>query len=329
MKNRTIITAVAGTIALSLSAACGNLGGSAADTGADADYPTETISITVPYSAGGPNDVVARALAPCLGKTLGGTVIVENVDGGGGGIGTTKAAQAKPDGYTLLLAPPKGSLVLLPLTQELAYSLEDFAPIAETYYAPSALFVLADSPHQTAEDLIKAATAKPESVTIGTSGAGTAFDLELKHFREKYDVPVKPVPFKGGAEAQAALLGGHVDGLYALASQNRVAALESGELRALATGATEPVDFLPKIPTFTELGYPDLINTGASFVLAGPAGLPEPIRSKLTSATEECLTNDAVVKAIGSRYIPQEVPTGDALMSELKQTEKNLSILVD
>ena len=317
---------IAGVGICSLVTACG-----AAEGGSDSgeSFPSDTVSIVVPYAAGGPNDVVARALAPCLAQAVDGTVVVENVEGGGGAIGASQVAQAKPDGHTLGLMPPQGSLVLLPMVQDVGYSFEDFTPIADTYFAPSALFVRSDSPHESFEDLVAAAKAKPNSVTIGNSGAGTVFDLETRHLASAYDVPVKSIPFNGGAEAQAALLGNNVDALYSLADQGRLSAVEAGELRALVTGAPEPVELLPGVPSFAEAGFEDLVNSSATFTLVGPSGLPEGIRGTLTSATTDCLTDEAVVKALGADYIPESPATGNALEDELAKTRDNLTPLVD
>jgi len=317
---------IAGVGICSLATACSMAG---SDSDSSDSFPSDTISIVVPYAAGGPNDVVARALAPCLAKAVDGTVVVENVDGGGGAIGANQVAQAKPDGLTLGLMPPQGALVLLPMVQDVGYNLEDFTPIANTYVAPSALFVLSDSPYESFEDLVAAAKAEPNSITIGNSGAGTVFDIETRHLASAYDVPVKSVPFNGGAEAQAALLGDNVDALFSLADQGRIAAVESGELRALGTGAPEQVDLLPGVPSFAEAGFEDLVNSSATFTLVGPSGLSEDVRGAVSSATTDCLTDEAVVTALGKDYIPESAATGDALEAELAEVQENLSSVVD
>jgi tripartite-type tricarboxylate transporter receptor subunit TctC len=285
----------------------------------------------VPYAAGGPVDLVARALAPCIGEGLGGaTVIVENTEGGGGAIGTAEVARAEPDGYQLALVPPQGSLSLLPISQDVGYTLDDFTPISDTYYAPTVLLVNKGSEFTTAEEFFEAAKANPDEVSVGNSGAGTVFDLELKYLAENYDVPVKSVPFNGGAEAQAALLGGNVDALYALADQGRVAAIEAGDLIPLATGAPEPSELLPGVPTLASLGYEDLVSGFASFALVGPAGMPEEITTKIADATTTCLQEDEKVRTtVGEVYIPEDIATGDALATALQETQSDLEILVN
>lgn len=318
-------TAVVGILSVS---ACNSAGQGTEAEGED--FPTGTVSITVPYAPGGSNDVVARAIAPCLGEQIGETVIVENKEGGGGAVGTGEVVLAEPDGHTLAIVPTTGSLVLLPLLEDVGYSLDDFTPVSETYVAPSALYVTDDSPFETAEEFFQQAKDEPESISVGMAGAGTIFDFELKYLAQEYGVPIKPVPFDGGAEAQAALLGGNVDALYALADQGRMSAVEAGELRVLATGSPESVDYIPDVSTFAELGYADLTNGGTSFVLVAPAGLNEDVQATLADATQACLADDADMRtAIGENYIPEEPAVGQELETDLQAILADLQAIVE
>lgn len=321
-----VLTALVATGVLTASA-CSLSSGSKPSGGEE--FPSGPVSITVPYAAGGPNDVIARGLAPCLGEQIGDTVIVENKEGGGGAIGTAEVVRSEPDGHTLALVPTTGSLLLLPLLQDVGYSLDDFTPVAETYHAPSALYVKADSRYRNAKDFFQQAQDGQGSVSVGMAGAGTVFDVELKHLAEEYGIGIKAVPFDGGAEAQAALLGGNVDALYALADQGRISTVEAGQLRVLATGSAERTDLLPDTPTFVELGYEDLTASTTSFVLVAPAGLAGDVRTTLADATQDCLSDNAAVrKAIGNSYVPEPPARGEKLENDLRTTQAKLEKLV-
>jgi tripartite-type tricarboxylate transporter receptor subunit TctC len=195
------VRTVAALAALGLLAACAEEGGGAA--GDPVAYPSEEIRLLVPYGAGGPTDLTARAYGASLEEQLGQTVVVENLPGGSGASATQELIAAEPDGHTLSLVTA-GTLVLTPLANEVGYSKDDVTPIGVMAEVPSVLAVGSGSPYQSAEDFFTAAEQQPGVITVGVPGASTPQGIELQRLREEYGVEVTAVPFNGNAEMTTA-----------------------------------------------------------------------------------------------------------------------------
>lgn len=268
-----------------LLAACGD-----SSSGQEAqNYPTREVTIVVPFPPGGPTDRDARIVAPRLEKALGQTVVVENVAGGSGAVGTSRVIGAKPDGYTLIMAT-LANAVAAPLTGQSGYSRDDFATIGLIELSPGILVVSADARYESAEKLFQAAEAKPNSISVATNGALTAQHLDLERLARERDVPIKIVPFEGSAQAIPALLGDNVDALAAQSEQ--IPLIRAGKFKPLGVFAEERSSFLPDTPTLREQGYN---LTGGSFIgLAAPKDTPREVVSTLEAALEETLKDPTV-----------------------------------
>jgi tripartite-type tricarboxylate transporter receptor subunit TctC len=312
--------ALAGCAALALLAACADEGGGSSD-GAAADYPTEEIRLLVPYAAGGPTDLTARAYGASLEEQLGQAVVVENLEGGSGAIAMQELVGAEPDGYTLSLVTA-GTLVLTPLANEVGYTKDDVTPIGVLSDVPSVLAVGSASPYATAEDFFAAARENPGGINVGTPGASTPQGIELQRLQQEYDVEVTAVPFNGNAEMTTALLGGNVDAVLINASSDVTANIDAGEFRPLAVSSEEPLPWLPDTPTLAESGFPELTLSGSTFGLAGPADLPEEIVTVLEDALREAHGQQEVVDQIGEEYIPEEFRGADDLQEVLDRTQE-------
>jgi tripartite-type tricarboxylate transporter receptor subunit TctC len=262
-------------------------------------FPSEEIRLLVPYAAGGPTDLTARAYGEALERGLGQPVVVENMPGGSGALATQELIQAEPDGYTLALVTA-GTTVLTPLVNDVGYTAADVTPVGVLSEVPSLLAVAADSPHQDVAAFVADARARPGAITVGVPGASTPQGIELQRLRDEHGVEVTVVPFNGNAEMTTALLGRNVDAVLINASQDVTANIDAGEFRPLAVSTEQPLDWLPGVPTLVGAGFPGLTLSGSTFGLAGPAGLPEPVVTRL----QDALRGDPeVVAAVGERYL--------------------------
>lgn len=234
------------------------------------EFPTETIEIIAPASAGGGTDQTARNLARLAEDDLGVNIIVNNIPGGGNAIGITAGYQAAPNGYRLVLGQVE--TVLLPLFDRVDWQASEFVPIMGVNAASSALTVSADSPYETVEDFVEAAKDNPGDLAIGGSSPGTIWHLAAVGFAQAADIDVNVVPYSGGAApAIQDLLGGNLDAVTVGAGEV-TDQVEAGELRVLAVMRDERFSLLPDVPTMTELGYDASFATW--WALMAPPGTP-------------------------------------------------------
>lgn len=302
---------------LALLAGCG---GGAAPAGDAPEFPTEEIRLLVPYAAGGPTDLTARAYGAFLERDLGQPVVVENLPGGSGALATQELVQAEPDGHTLALITA-GTVVLTPLVNDVGYTAADVAPVGVLSEVPSLLAVRADSRYSDVAAFVADARAKPAAVTVGVPGASTPQGLELQRLRDEHGVEVTAVPFDGNAEMTTALLGGNVDAVLINASQDVTANIDAGEFRPLAVSTERRLDWLPGVPTLVEAGFPGLTLSGSTFGLAGPAGLPEPVARRIEDALRRAHADPEVVATVGERYLGAQFRGAAEMRAVLDRTQ--------
>ena len=304
------------------------LSGCAEDSGsvAAADYPSEDIRLLVPYTAGGPTDIAARALGAHLEEELDQPVVVENLPGASGATAYTELISSPPDGHTLsMTALP--TAVLNYLANDVGYTREDLTPVGVVTQVPSGIIVPADSPYQDLESLFEAARQDPDAVTVGTPGATNTHAAETRRITELYDVPLTVVPFEGNSEVQTALLGGNVAAGFVNLSQDMLPAIESGDLRVLAVGTDERLPYADA-PTFVELGYPELTQSTTTFGVIAPAGTPAEVVTTLEDALRSASEDEAVVEALDPRYVPEEFLGSEALGDLFVETEETFRDVV-
>ncbi len=287
---------------------------------AAADYPSEDIRLLVPYTAGGPTDIAARAVGAHLEGELGRPVVVENLPGASGATAYVEMISAEPDGHTLsMTALP--TAVLNYLSNDVGYTREDLAPVGVVTQVPSGIVVPADSPYQDVESLFEAARQDPQAITVGTPGATNTHAAETRRITQLYDIPLTVVPFEGNSEVQTALLGGNVSAGFANLSQDLLPAIEAGDLRVLAVGTEERLDYVDA-PTFVEAGYPELVQSTTTFGVIAPAGTPEEVVATLEDALRSASEDEAVVEALDPRYVPEEFLGSADLADLFAETEE-------
>lgn len=253
------------------------------------DFPSRTVTIVSPYQAGGTSDVIARILAQKLSERWGKTVIVENKPGANGGIGVNMVTSSPPDGHTLL-AVASSALTLNPLFySKLSYDVaRDLAPITRTGVVANVLVVNPSLQAIDVRSLIELAKSKPGTLVYASQGVGSNGQVTGELFKQRAQIDMLHVPYKGSAPAVQDLLSGQVQIMF----DNLPSVLQlirSGKLRALAVTTAQRAPQLPDVPTIAESGLPGF-DTSAWFALLAPKATPEPIRAELERATIAALT---------------------------------------
>jgi len=252
------------------------------------DYPSRPVKIIVPTPPGGPVDVVGRLTANYLQTTLGQALVVENRAGAGNTIGSKDAAEATPDGYTLLFSAASGLIIAPLLHPDAGYDpLKSFAPIALVGASPSVLVVNPSVPAKTVQELVAYAKANPGKVNFSSGGIGVLPHLIGELFKARSGIDIVHVPYKGGAPSITDLLAGNVQMTFENTSV-LLPLIQAGKLRALAVTTQQRISQLPDVPTMIESGYPNFVTVAWTGLLA-PAHTPEPIIAKLNTAINQGL----------------------------------------
>jgi len=252
------------------------------------DWPARPIRLIVPFAPGGATDIPARLLAPKLQDALGQPVLVENRPGAGGIVGIQAAAQASPDGYTMLVAT-NGELVMNPsIYSKLPYDpFKDLIPVSIIIESPMMLVTSASSPFNSLGDILAAAKAKPGSVTYATAGTGSTSHVLTEMLAQQAGVQLLHVPYKGGAPASAATANGEVNmGLLNLGSA--VNFVKSGKAKALAVTSAQRNPNFPDWPTAIEAGIPGFVEH-IWIGMAAPAGVSRAIVERMSAEIAKAL----------------------------------------
>lgn len=256
------------------------------------DFPQKgkTISLIVPYTAGGSVDVAARLLAPALEKELGTSVQVVNRPEAGAQVGVTELARARPDGYTIgyTVLPTAITLYLDP-ERKAVFSRKDFAPIAMHVIDPGVVGVKSDSAYKTMVDLVNAAKAKPGEVKVAVTGVMGPSHLDALQTEALTGVQFAIVHFDGGAPGLTAMLGGHVDSKYGNIG-DFLPQMKSGQIRIVGIMDKEENKFLPGVKTMESQGYKQY--SAVSRGISAPVGTPKEIVDLLSAAIKKVISSD-------------------------------------
>ena len=287
------------------------------------EFPVKPITLIVPWPAGGPTDVGVRAMAEIAAKHLGQPIIIENKAGGAGTVGpATMAATAKPDGYTIAQMPI--TVYRLPMMQNTTWTADDFTYIIHLTGYTFAAMAHADTPFKTWQDVLDYAKENPGKITYATSGAGSSLHLGMEMMAEKSGVKFTHVPFKGAAEVNAAVAGGHT--MMAAGGLSVKPMVDAGKVRLLNVWTDKRLKSVPDLPTLKELGYPWVFNS--PWGIAGPKGMDPKVVAKIHDAFKKAIEDEAVV-AILERYemVPNYKNSADykaAVAEQVKMEEELL-----
>ena len=269
------------------------------------DFPTRPITMIVPFPPGGVADQSGRPVAAAMEKILKQPVVVQNRPGAGGAVGMAAAANARPDGYTILMA--LSSISIIPEADKLfgrppAYQMKQLAPVALVTADPTVLVVPADSPWKSVKDFVDDAKKRPGEIGFSSSGVYGTLHMAMEIFAHAAGIKLKHVPFNGGGPALTALLGNHVQAL-ASGPGPVIPQIQAGKLRALATWGEMRLAALPDVPTFKELGYKDVEFYIWSGVFA-PTGTPEPVMKVLRETMRKVVEDSEFKQAMDKLQTP-------------------------
>ena len=255
-----------------------------------AEFPTKEVQIIIPWAAGGATDLIFRALAATTGKYLGKAVIVVNRPGGAGAVGYTEAAQAKPDGYTLVSAITP--LTILPHQVKTAFTYKSFEPVINVVDDPSMFLVRSDAPWKSLKEFLDYAKKNPDMITVGNSGAGGGVHLVALAFERTAGVKFNHIPFAGGGPSVTALLGGHVNAV-SVSPPEGIEHVKAGKLKIIALFSEKRFEMFPDVPTVKEQGVDFAMGMWRGLV--APKGTLPDVIKKLHDAFKQGM-NDPVFK---------------------------------
>jgi tripartite-type tricarboxylate transporter receptor subunit TctC len=258
------------------------------------DYPTRFITIVAPFQAGGPSDTVARLIAAPMSKALGQQVVVENVTGAGGTIGSGRVAKAAPDGYTLGISGSGTHAAVEQLYPNPPYHALDFESLGLINTTPVVIVGKRDLPPNTLVELIAYLRANEKTVTEADAGVGSVSHLACSVFHALIGVKPTLVSYRGTPQATQDIIAGNVD-LLCNQIVNIVEHAKAGALKAYAVTGETRSPMLPNVPTTAEAGLPDFKLT-VWYGLSAPKGTPPPIVAKLNRALSAAMDNPTVVK---------------------------------
>ena len=260
-------------------------------------YPTRSITMIVPFAAGGPTDVISRIVTGHMAQTLGQSIIIENVIGAGGTTATTRAARAANDGYTLITGHMGTHAAAVPLYPSLAYHPEkDFEPVSLLAGTPILILARKDFPPKDLKEFVTYVKANVEKVNAAHAGVGSVSHVSCQLLNSILDIKPTGVPFNGTGPAMNALVGGQVDYMCDQIV-NAVPQINGGTIKAYAVATAERNPSLPAVPTTTEAGLP-VFQAQAWNAIFAPKGTPAPIIAELNAAAVKALDDEGVRKRL-------------------------------
>ncbi|MDR2334882.1 MAG: tripartite tricarboxylate transporter substrate binding protein [Burkholderiaceae bacterium] len=256
-------------------------------------WPSRPIRFVVPFSAGGANDLLARAAAEGASKVLGQTIIVDNKPGAGAILGTDVVAKSQPDGYTFLVSA--AGVISNSMIRKVPYKDSDLTPVAMIGLAPSVIIVPANSPYKDLKDFV-AKSKSGAGLHFGTAGNGSTPHFVEGLLASKYGAKLDLVPYKSGSESVNAVLGNQIDATSE-ASIVVIPYLKAGKLKALATTWTQRISAWPDLSTAAEQGFGDIKIAHWAGVHA-PAGTPTDILDKVAAAVDHAMKDPKTVERL-------------------------------
>jgi len=284
-----------------------------ASTAAIAAYPDRPVTLVVPFAPGGSSDIIGRSVGQPLSQRLGQPVVIENVGGAGGTIGTQKVVRAKPDGYTVLIGSGSEILINKLINPKTPYdATKDLAPLAFIGTGPMVLVAKTSLPANTVAEVLALARAKPDSLSYASAGNGTPMHVAGELLKIRGKVSMVHVPYKGAAPALTDLVGGQIDlGVSTLSAA--LPHIRSGKVKAIAVTSAKRTELAPDIPTIAETPGMEGFDLGVWFGLFVPTGTPAEATRKLQADAQAVLQDPAVRKRLAEVGITPSGASGDAL----------------
>lgn len=284
-------------------------------------FPERTVTIMVPFPAGGGVDALTRPLAEQLSKRWGVSVIVENRPGAGGNIGTEVVARSEPDGHMLVVGTSGTHGINELLIADTPFrAKEDFEPVTVLAYVPNMLTVNPSVPAQSVQELVALAQERPGELSYGSAGVGTPTHLFGELFASSAGIELLHVPYKGGPEAVNDVLAGRVDMMF-----NNIALsipqVQAGKVRALGVTSSERAPIAPDVPTIAEAGV-EMPDVTAWYALFAPAGTPPEVIAKIQKDVAEVIAMDETAEFYGSLGAQAKSSTPEQLATIVEKDQE-------
>lgn len=278
------------------------------------EWPNSSITMIVPWGAGGATDLISRMLAETLHKSLGVPVIVENKTGAAGLLGLGVLAKAKPDGYTVSFMSCT-AITEKPFLKKVPFDpIKGFSYICQVFNYSYGFAVKADAPWKTFQEFVEAAKKQPGKLTVSTSGIGSTMHVALAKLEDRIPgFKVKVVPYQKSTDVVLAAMGGHVNACFQ--TQEWAPYVASGQLRLLAAPQKERLPDYPSVPTWLDLGYGVYARSQGAYV--APAGLPESIRDRLEREFKKAMDSPGFKDLIKKYSMTEFYKPGRELYEEL------------
>jgi tripartite-type tricarboxylate transporter receptor subunit TctC len=278
---------------------------------AQQDFPTKPIQLMVAFPAGGSTDIAARIVASIAEKALGQPIVVVNRGGAGGQIGWTELVRQRPDGYYIgFINLPATNTVILDPERRAIFTEKDFTPIINQVLDPGVIWVRADSPYKTVQDLLDAAKKSPGALRAATTGILSDDHLAILMTEEAAPgAKFRLVHLEGGAAQFKEIMAGNIDVAFDNVG-SIVKRVQSGEVRALAVMDDVRSRFLPDVPTMKELGFPTVISSSTRGV-AAPKGMPAPLVARLRDVLKTAMEDPEHVKKLEEQGLAIKIMVGD------------------
>jgi putative tricarboxylic transport membrane protein len=296
---------VTATIAAALA-----LGASTGDAGAQS-FPNRPVQLMVAFPAGGGTDIAGRIVAAIAEKSLGQPIVVVNKGGAGGQVGWTELVRQKPDGYYIgFINLPATNTVILDPDRKAIFTEKDFTPIINQVLDPGIIWVRADSPFKTLQDLLDSAKKSPNTIRAATTGILSDDHLAILMTEEAAPGAVfRIVHLDGGATQLKEIMGGNVDVAFDNVG-GVVRRVQTGEVRALAVMDNVRSKFLPDVATTKELGYPTIVSSSTRGI-AGPKGMPEPVLGKLREVLKKAMDDPEHIEKLEAQGLGIKIMVGE------------------
>jgi tripartite-type tricarboxylate transporter receptor subunit TctC len=267
-------------------------------------YPTRTIKLVVPFSAGGSTDIIARLTAEQMRKELGQTVVVENVGGAAGAMGTMQVMNAAPDGYTLVIATVSTMIVYPAAHSKPEYSLDSFVPITNIASMPNVITVNPNFPAKNLTEFIAVLKASPGKYSYATSGVGSINHMLGESFQAYSGTKLVHIPYKGSGPAIQDVMGGQVDMLFDQFPSSKTF-IDGAKLKAIGAISPQKIPGYPNLMTMEDAGMKGFTDE-AWYGLLAPAKVPAEVVARLTDAMKKTLANPELrqkLEQIGARPV--------------------------
>jgi len=289
-------------------------------------YPTRSIKMIVPFAAGGSTDIIARFTAAQLTKDLGQAVVVENIGGAAGALGTMQGMNAAPDGYTLLIATVSTMIVYPAAHPKPQYTLDNFVPITNIASMPNIITVTPSFPAKDLKEFIAVLKANPDKYSYATSGIGSINHMLGESFQAYSGTKLVHVPYKGSGPAMQDVMGGQVNILFDQFPSSK-GQIDNGKLKAIGAISPQPIPGYPNVMTMEAGGLKGFTDE-AWYGLLAPKGTPPDVVAKLTDAMKKALANPdlrAKLEGVGARPVGN---TAQEFAAQIRREQESMKKLV-